>query len=358
MAIETVETWILRFGSNRLAAERSDEFFELIGVTVHDKSGEHGTGWTFTSDYGGGGAVKALLDALLVERLVGREAVDIEVIYRELRHVTHRLGDGIASMAIAAIDIALWDLRARMSGQSLAQALGQVRDRVPAYGSGKASPTLSIDELVASSVGYVSQGFNAVKIRVGREIGRDMDRVAAVRDAVGPGIRILCDANERLDIAGALWLGRKLADLDVFWFEEPILSGNLAGYHRLRQALPMPVAFGEHVHASREFTAAVQMGAVDILQPDVCMIGGVTEFMQVARLADSNGLAIAPHFMSPLHVHLVAALPEALYLEFYPFMDDLIREPLLMDDGGVLVPDRIGHGVEFTDASWKKYRIA
>src|SRR6478672_6106943 len=124
MPIKSAESWLLRFPSNRAAAERADEFFELIGVTVTDDAGETGTGWTFTSDYGGGLAIKALLDTVLLDRIIGRDVLEVEVINDELFHYTHRLGLGITSMAISAIDIAIWDLRARRAGTSLAGALG------------------------------------------------------------------------------------------------------------------------------------------------------------------------------------------------------------------------------------------
>jgi L-talarate/galactarate dehydratase len=358
MTIARAESWMLRFPSDRVRAERADEQFELIGVTVHDSGGEQGTGWTFTSDHGGGEAVKALLDVLLLPRVIGREALEVEVLNDELFHLTHRLGHGIASMAIAAIDIALWDLRARQMGVSLARALGRVHERVPAYGSGKASPTLPLDELVSLSAGYVDEGFTAVKIRVGREPDRDGERVRAVRQAIGEAPRILCDANERLALPTALWLGKALADQGVYWFEEPILSQDLEGYRRLRAALPMAIAMGEHVHSRRDFVPYIQARAIDVVQPDMCFVGGVTEAMRIGRIADSFGLAFAPHFMTVLHIHVAAALPRATYVEYYPFMDDLLVEGLALEKGELVVPDRPGHGVAFTEAACSRYRVA
>jgi L-talarate/galactarate dehydratase len=358
MTITHAESWILRFPSNRLAADRSDEFFELIGVTLEDSNGLRGTGWTFTSDYGGGESIKALLDVVLLKRVIGREALDVEAVNDQLFHFTHRLGHGISSMAIAAIDVALWDLRARKEGVSIARILGQVRDRVPCYGSGKASPFLPVDELVAQSAGYVRDGFRAVKIRVGREPERDLDRIKAVREAIGDGPRILCDANERLDLPTALWLGRQLADQGIHWLEEPLLSQDIDGYRRLRAALPIAIAMGEHVHSRRDFVPYIVGGALDVVQPDMCFVGGITETMRIGRMADSMGLALAPHFMTVLHIHVAAALPRATYVEFYPFMDDLLVEGLEVEDGMLRVPTRPGHGVTFTADAWRKYRVA
>lgn len=358
MTITSAETWILRFPSNRAAAERSDEFFELIGVTVHDDSGEHGTGWTFTSDYGGGESIKALLDVLLVQRLKGRSAHEVEAISGELWGLTSRLGRGITSLAIAAIDIALWDLRARLGKLSLAQILGQVRATVPAYGSGKASPTLPLKDLVELSVGYAEEGFKAIKLRVGREPDKDVERVTAVRKAIGPSVRIMCDANERLNLPTALRLGQKLAEFEVFWFEEPLPTSDLEGYRRLRTSLPLAIALGEHVFSRTDFTPYITSGAIDVIQPDICMVGGVTEIMRIGRMAESHGLTVAPHFMTELHIHIAAALPRAAYVEYYPFMDDLLIEKLKVKNGEIIVPTDPGHGVEFTPETWKKYRVA
>lgn len=357
MAIRSAETWILRFPSNRAAAERSDEFFELIGVTLQDDGGETATGWTFTSDYGGGESVRALVDGLLVPRIIGRSCHDIDAIHADLRHRTHRLGKGIASLAIAAIDIALWDLRARLAGVSLARALGQMRDRVPAYGSGRASPTLPPEDLVRFSAEYAAAGFRAVKIRVGREPARDVERIKAVRDAVGDDVRIMCDANERLDLPTALWLGRRLADLGIYWLEEPLPSQDIAGYRRLRESLPIPLALGEHVYSQGEFMPYMTGGAIDIVQPDACMIGGLTEALRVARASNAMGLAVAPHFMTEIHVHLAAACAQPAYVEFYPFMDDLLVHGLQVEDGQVVVPTAPGHGVAFTEEAWERYRV-
>ncbi|WP_116084892.1 mandelate racemase/muconate lactonizing enzyme family protein [Tropicimonas sp. IMCC34011] len=358
MTIINAESWILRFPSNRLAAERADEEFELIGVTMTDSSGMQGTGWTFTSDYGGGAAIKALLDTVLLPRVVQREALEVRALNGELFHFTHRLGHGITSMAISAIDVALWDLHARLQGISVAKALGQVRNRVPCYGSGKASPSLPLEDLVETSADYIRDGLDAVKVRVGRDTSADPHRLAAVREAIGPSPKIMIDANERLGLEAALRLGRTLADHDIYWFEEPIYAHDLDGYRRLRAELPMAVAGGEHFHSRRTFFHFAGRDCLDILQPDLCFIGGFTEAMKVAELADGMGLAVAPHFMTVLHIHLAAATPRPSWLEFYPFMDDLLVHALQIEDGHIVVPDCLGHGVEFTEDAWKTWRAA
>ncbi|GAB3357893.1 mandelate racemase/muconate lactonizing enzyme family protein [Modestobacter lapidis] len=356
MQIIKTESWILRLPFVRTSRDFNDAHHELIGVTLHTDTGETGTGFAFVTDFGGGVAVKALLDDVLLPRVQGRPVHEAKAIWHELWYITHRLGRGINSFAIAAIDIALWDLRARGNGHSLARELGQVTDRVPAYGSGKGSPLLPVDELVELSAGYVEQGFQAVKVRIGVDPAADIERVRAVRRALGDSVRIMCDANERLDLPTALWLGNRLAEFDIYWFEEPVVSDDVAAHQRLAQALPMPIVGGEHLCSSREFVQFVNAQALDVLQPNICMVGGFTEGLRIGELAAAHGLGFAPHFMSELHIHLAAALKNTTYLEYFPFLDEFIEEPLEHADGHILVPERPGHGIRFTEATWNRYR--
>ena len=164
-------------------------------------------------------------------------------------------------------------------------------------------------------------------------------------------------ANERLDMPTALWLDRKFADQDIYWLEEPLLSQDIEGYQRLRSALPMAIAMGEHVHARRDFIPYIRAGAADVLQPDMCLVGGITETMRIGQIADSFGLTIAPHF---IHLYTFTSPPHCLapFLEYYPFMDHLLTGKLTVKDGMLLVPDTPGHGVTFTEEAWEKYCVA
>ena len=358
MQIETCESWILRFPCTPDARDDEDDFVEVIGVDITTADGMEAMGFTFTDDGGGGRAIKALLDDLLLPAITGIEVEPARAIWPRLWQVVQQLGRGVNTMAIAAIDIALWDLQARRNGRSLAQELGQVRDRIPAYGSGKASPLHPIPELVRLTMTFVDQGVRAVKLRVGMDPLEDVKRVSAVRQAVGPDVRIMCDANERLDVETATWLGHRLADLDVYWFEEPIARDDIAGYRQLRRSLSIPLACGEHLFGANDFVPFVSGEAVDIVQPDACMVGGITEVVRVGELASANGLSFAPHHVTELHVHLAAALPSAIYVEYFPMLGGMLAHDLEVADGEVLVPDRLGHGIEFIDSARSEFRIA
>jgi L-alanine-DL-glutamate epimerase-like enolase superfamily enzyme len=358
MKIIDAQTWILRIPFVRTSRDFDDAHHELVGVTVVAEDGTRGTGFAFVMDFGGGSAVKRLLDEVMIPRVVGRSLYDGKRIWSELSGITHRMGRGLTSFAIAAIDIAIWDARARHHGHSLAAELGQVYDAVPAYGSGKASPHLPVDELVQLAEQYVESGLTAVKLRVGLDPASDPTRVGAVRAALGDNVRLMCDANERLDLPSALALGHRLSEHDIFWFEEPVDADNVAAYARLSEALPMPIAGGEHLCSATEFVRYVDAKAIDILQPNATMVRGITEIMQIGDLAAAHGLGFAPHFVTELHVHVAAALPNATYLEYFPFLDEYIEEGLQLSGGTVLVPERPGHGIDFTEHTWETFRTA
>ncbi|MGH2450880.1 MAG: mandelate racemase/muconate lactonizing enzyme family protein [Candidatus Limnocylindria bacterium] len=358
MKVRSIETWILRFPQNPEHRDYEGAEMELVGATVQTESGATGMGYTWTVNYGGAESIKALVDHVLAPRVIGREATEHPAIWQDLWWVTHRLGRGISMMALAAIDIALWDVVAKDQGVPLSKALGQAKEKVPTYSSGRASPILTKDELVEMSVDAVGRGFRAVKLRVGLDPASDLERIAAVREAVGPEVRIMCDANERLDLATAQWLGRRMIEHDVFWFEEPIPNEFVDGHRRLAEMLPMAIAVGEHLFSLWDFERYVDARAATVLEPDVCMLGGVTEWMRVADLALAHGLPVSPHFVPELHIHLAAAIQNSIYVESFPMMDDLLVHPLEVEDGQMLVPDRPGHGVELHDWVWEKYRVA
>lgn len=357
MKVTSAETWILRLPFVRESRDFEDSHHDLAGVTLHSDEGETGLGFSFLPDHGGGTAVTALMNDVLLPRVVGRDVAETTAIWSELRAVTHRMGSGINSFAIAAIDTALWDLRARAHGHSLAVEIGQIHSSVPGYGSGKGSPLLEIGELIELQAGYAEMGFDAVKIRVGIDPNEDVRRVAALRGALGDDVGIMCDANERLDVLRAIRLGHRLADHGILWLEEPLPSGHVSAHVRLRQNLPMAIAAGEHLCSVAEFAGYVDAGAIDVLQPNIGMVGGVTEILKIGALAESHGLGFAPHLFGELHVHIAAALEHPSYVEYFPWIDKYVEEPLEVRDGRILVPEGPGHGVRFRRETWERFRV-
>lgn len=357
LTIEKVDTWLLKVPFLRSTADFDNAHHELIGVTIH-AHGMTGMGYSFITDTAGGTSVKALLDDLLVPRLIGRDPLCVEEIWDEMEALTHRMGTGINRFAMASIDIALWDLRSKVNGQSLAKELGQIHSTVPVYGSGKAGNRLSIPELVKLSEDYVEEGFNAVKLRVGLDIEEDPARVAAVREALGDDIGIMIDANERLSYVEALRLGRRLEEYDLLWFEEPVLYTDRQTHVQLSNQLSIPIVGGEHHCSANEFVDYVDSGAFSVVQPNVCMVGGITEMLRIIRFSELKGVGFAPHLMTDLNVHLAAAARNIVYVEYFPWLEPYTSNRLEIVCGRAKVPDTPGHGIEFTDETFERYQIA
>ncbi|OLS99497.1 hypothetical protein BJF90_08275 [Pseudonocardia sp. CNS-004] len=328
---------------------------QLVHVRLTDSDGAEGTGFTYALG-SGCEAVMAMLSEVHIPAVAGLPISHWPRTWYALRERTARLGRGIAQLATSALDIAVWDLMGVRSGVPLYELLGGHRDEVPVYGSGRATHGMSTDELVEGVQAYLDEGYRAIKLRVGVHGGPvDVRRIAAVREAVGPDVMIMVDANERLDLAGAQWLVRKLGELDVYWLEEPLPAADIAGHRRLAAISPVPLAVGEHLQGVGEFVPYT--GAAAVLQPDAPVTGGVSEFVRIAALAEAHGLTVSPHFLPELHVHLVAAARSATWAEHFPLIDDLLGETLNPRDGVITLPRRPGHGMIWNDAALERHTV-
>lgn len=331
---------------------------EVVHVTVALGHGVEGTGFTYSLT-GGSESVHALLERTLAPRVVGVPVEAWDRTWHELWSLTHRLGRGVTLPALSALDIAVWDARAQAAGVPLHRLLGSRREAVPVYGSGRATHQMTVDELIEGARSYVEEGYAAVKLRAGALAPtEDVRRVAAVQDALGPDVLVMVDCNERLDEATALWLGRRFEDAGVYWMEEPLAADNVSGHARLAQRLALPLAVGEHLKGRFEFGEYMQAGAASVLQPDAPLVGGVTEWMRIATVAEVLGCSISPHFLPELHVHLAAAAQACTWIEHFPLMDDLYQESLVAVDGAMSPPDRPGHGILWDADAIERYAVA
>jgi L-alanine-DL-glutamate epimerase-like enolase superfamily enzyme len=348
---------LLRMPTTTTWAAHGVTQLEVVHVTVADGEGETGTGFTFSIS-GGAAAMAALVGELIRDAVVGTELERWDRRWHELWDRTHRLGRGVALPALSAVDIAVWDLRARRAELPLYRLLGAYRDEVPAYGSLGGMHAMGVGELVDLAMSYVAKGFDAIKLFCGvRRPEEDVERVAAVREAVGSGVRIMVDCNERLDQPTALWFGRRLADLGVYWLEEPLPSDDVAGHVRLADRLGVAIAVGEHLLGRFEFAEYLRRGAAAVVQPDTPLMGGVSECLRVAVLADAHGAQLCPHFLPELHIHLVAAARAGGYVEHFPLLDPLLEETLQVSGGVMRPPDRPGHGLLWSSAALERYRV-
>lgn len=336
------------------------------------------TGWG--ECYGPSAVAKAFIDTQLAPQAVGRDPFDVEVLWE---HLYNRIKDygqsGMAIAAISGIDIALWDIIGKACGKPVHKLIGGAfRTEVQAYATGMYFTDMDrvTEEAVEEAVEYVEQGFRAVKMKIGLgSIKQDFERVKAVREAIGPDVKLMVDANHAFSVPVAIRLGRKLEELDVEWFEEPISPEDIDGYIKVTAALDMAVAGGENEFTRWGFRDAITRRAMDIVQPDVCAAGGITECKKIASMAIAHGVECVPHawgsaiglaatlqFLAAIPDQPPSLFPYPLMLEFEqtenPFRDDLARNPILQRDGIVKIPDGPGLGIEIDTAVIDRYRVA
>ena len=318
----------------------------IVRITCDD--GSQGTGYSYTIGTGGSSVI-ALLRDHLAPRLIGRDPAEMEAIWRDLMFSTHATTVGaITSLALAAIDTALWDWRCRRDGQPLWKAAGGAKRRIPVYTTEGGWLHLPTETIVRETVAAKEAGFKGAKIKVGLpHVSDDVARLKAVRAAVGEGFEIMVDANQCFTLSEALRRAPRYAELGIAWFEEPLPADDIAGHARLAAASEVPIAVGESLYSPSQFAAYVQQGAASILQPDVARIGGITPWLKVAHLAECHNLMVAPHFLMELHVSLTAAVPSAAWVEYIPQLDSVASSRLRIEDGHAVVPDVPGLGIEW-----------
>jgi len=316
----------------------------FVRITCDD--GSQGTGYTYTIGTGGS-SVMALLRDHLAPRLIGRDPAHIEALWRDLMFATHATTVGaITSLALAAIDTALWDWRCRRDGQALWVAAGGARQRIPVYTTEGGWLHLPVETLVSETLAAQAAGFKGAKLKVGKpHVADDIARLKAVRDAVGEGFELMVDANQCFTLSEALRRAPRYAELGIAWFEEPLPADDLVGHQRLAAASAVPIAVGESLYSPSQFAAYIQSGAASIIQVDVARIGGITPWLKVAHMAECFNLAVAPHFLMELQVSLCAAAPSGTWVEYIPQLDTIATSRLAIVDGHAVAPDTPGLGI-------------
>jgi L-alanine-DL-glutamate epimerase-like enolase superfamily enzyme len=321
---------------------------ETILVDIETADGLTGTGYSYTIGTGGR-AVLSMLNEHLLDLLPGQDSASIEAVWHRLfSHTRSTTTGAITSLALAAVDTALWDLRCRGAGLPLWQAAGGFRSAVPVYDTEGGWLHLEVDDLVAGALESRDRGMRGVKLKIGKPTAQeDLERLLAVRAAVGPEFAIMVDANQSLTGAEAIRRARLLEQVDLEWFEEPLPADDLAGHVRLSRSTSIPIAVGESMYSVGAFGAYLQANAVGIIQVDVARVGGITPWLKVAHAAEAANVAVCPHFLMELHVSLSAAVPNGRYVEHIPQLRAVTHTELAIENGHALVPSAPGLGIDW-----------
>jgi L-alanine-DL-glutamate epimerase-like enolase superfamily enzyme len=356
MQIERVRAHIVRLPADEPLADGSIEpgvTRDMVVVKVVTRDGIEGLGVTF---FGGAmtGALKVAVEELGA-LIVGDDPRLAERITDKLRQRAGTSGPaGLFTLALSAIDTALWDIRGKHLGLPVAKLLGGFRDRAPAYASGALMRTLTLDEVVSAAGRLVERGWTSMKTRLALPGGTvaevEVDRIRRIREAIGPDIRLMCDINQRWNVFEAFSIGERIEPYHLHWLEDVTTCDDYAGIARVAAKLKTPIAGGEYVYGISPFRQMLEARSVDIVMIDLVRVGGITQWMKVAGMAEAFNLPVVSHLIPEVHVHLIAAIPNGHIVEYMPWTRMLFDNPPLPVKSEMTVPALPGLGLTFTRA--------
>jgi L-talarate/galactarate dehydratase len=364
MRIAKIESKLLHVPLGRPRASKAEtaagrlNHVVVLLVQLHTDDGLTGLGFAYALQSSGRAlyavAVDDLTPLLLNENPLDHERLAAKVYWR-LQTVGRR---GLVPQAYSAFDLALWDLKGKAANLPLYKLLGGAREATPAYGSDTAWVWMSPEDIVEASQPYLDQGLMGIKVKVGANPEDDADRLTRVREALGDDVWLAVDANERYDFGTALAMGHFFEEeIGADWFEEPILCEDVEGHARLKAKLEIPLAAGEMLFSRDEFRAYVEQGALDVLQPDVTRLGGVTSFLKVVALAEEMHLPVSPHLLPEVGVHLACGLPAITSVEYMPWLFPLYVSPPRIEKGKLVPPAKPGLGLEIDPDAIGRYGV-
>ena len=321
----------------------------FLFVEIDTEDDQHGIGFSYSKRAGGPAQYAHAKE--IADNLIGEDPNDIGKIYSKLLWAGASVGrSGVATQAIAAIDVALYDLKAKRAGLPLAKLLGAYRDSVQTYNTSGGFLHAPIEEVKERATQSLAEGIGGIKIKVGHPDSTvDLARVTAVREHLGDNVPLMVDANQQWDRTTALRFGRVLEQFGLIWIEEPVDAYDAEGHAQLAQALDTPIATGEMLSSVAEHIALIEHRSVDIIQPDAPRIGGITPFLRLAALADQANLQLAPHFAMEIHLHLAATYPREPWVEHFEWLNPLFNERLEIRDGRMWLPNRLGLGFTLSE---------
>jgi len=305
-------------------------------------------------------ALKVAVDTL-ARLVIGDDPSHTEAIAAKLRRAAGNSGPGgIFSLALSAVDIACWDLKGKAAGKSVCALLGDLRDCVPTYASGALMRAHPVDYLAKAGPRLVDMGFTQMKMQCGSEptVAASVERVRVMREAIGPDIDLMCDINQLWSVHHAIDVGNRIADYHLFWLEDPTAHDDYAGLARVADALDTPIAAGEYHYGIVPFRHLLETRSVDIVMIDLLRVGGITQWMKVAGMAEAFNVPVVSHLIPEIHVHLVAAIPNGLTVEYMPWTLRLYEEAPALEGGRLVVPKKPGLGLAFDQAAIKRYQVS
>jgi L-talarate/galactarate dehydratase len=331
---------------------------EFVTLELGTDDGITGVGVTF---FGGAltPALKAAVDAL-ASLIVGDDPSQTEAIAAKARRAAGGSGPGgIFTLALSAIDIACWDLKGKAAGKSVAALLGGLRDRVPTYASGALMRPHPIDYLAKAGPRLRDMGFRQMKMQCGSEptVAASVERVRVMREAIGPDVDLMCDINQLWSVNQAIEVGARIEPYHLFWLEDPTAHDDYAGLARIADNLMTPIAAGEYHYGIVPFRHLLEARSIDIVMIDLLRAGGITQWMKIAGMAEAFNLPVVSHLVPELHVHLIAAIPNGLTVEYMPWTLRLWDETPKLEHGQLVVPAKPGLGLAFDQAALKRYQV-
>jgi D-arabinonate dehydratase len=357
--ITAVESFVLRVPTAKPIA-LSYPHHHLVTALIRTDEGLTGLGYSLVFGGGGSESVHAYLRTRLAPLLVGEDPLLVERLWEKMYRADRGIKrQGVAAYALSALDIGLWDIVGKAANLPLYKLWGGVADAVDAYGSG-GWPEYTVGDLVGEAERYAAMGCRYYKMKIHDPDPRvNRQRVETVRDALGPGVRLMVDVNQRLDIPGNIRQAALLEGLDLVWYEEPVLADDLAACAEVAHAIRIPVATGENNYSRFEFREVIERRAARYLMPDVCRANGFSETLKIARLAAAHGLAVSPHVVHELSLQVAGALANGFLVELIDWTPpDLFAEMPRCEGGRFRIPDRPGHGMALAPGAERSYRVA
>lgn len=321
--------------------------FLFAEITTAD--GFEGVGFSYSKR--AGGPAQFAHAKQVADNLLGEDPNDIGRLYVKLLWAGASVGrSGVAVQALAAIDVALWDLKARRAGLPLAKLIGAHRDSVRTYNTSGGFLNAPLEQVLENATAAREAGIGGIKIKVGHPDHRvDMTRLDAMRTHLGDDFPLMVDANQQWDRPTALRMCRAMEPYNLTWIEEPLDAYDYVGHADLARAIDTPIATGEMLASVAEHVKLIEQGSCDVIQPDAPRVGGITEFLKLTTLAAQAGLSLAPHFAMEIHCHLAATYPTEPWVEHFDWLDPLFNERMAIADGRMIVSDRPGLGITLSD---------